>query len=112
MTIQRDAMMKAVEALNGAKYAIKGREHTGFIDKAIAALRAALAEQELDAQKPPEPSDKDACLSDVQPMKSAEEWVTSIGCDMIKQPCDTFSWKDTIEAIQQNALASVRGGKS
>jgi hypothetical protein len=40
----REALKLARDALASAKYAIKGREHTGFIDAALAAADAALAE--------------------------------------------------------------------
>lgn len=42
--VARDALKVARAALNTAEYAIKGREHTGFITNAVAVIDAAIAQ--------------------------------------------------------------------
>lgn len=48
----------ALDALKAAKYAIKGREHTGFIDDAIAALEAEAVQVEPDLERECDDTDK------------------------------------------------------
>jgi hypothetical protein len=44
MTDPTAALVVARDALKGAKYAIRGREHTGFIDAALSTIEAAIAQ--------------------------------------------------------------------
>jgi hypothetical protein len=52
MTDPTAALVVAREALKGAKYAIRGREHTGFIDAALSTIEAAIAQQPNDSGVP------------------------------------------------------------
>lgn len=122
MTTPNEAIALLREALIKAEYAIKGREHTGFITKALAAT-AAIADPVM--QESPQQSDFIAQIIEKFRAVPDEMWQAIEVANVIESLCEGVSQQpaesqgnaelsviedaDLIEAVEQRVGMSSRG---